>query len=59
MAKSEFDFNAWKAEFDLRMEQIFKDIAETKRIHDNWDEEREPRERHLHLVPAIEDDNDG
>jgi hypothetical protein len=48
----------WKAEFDLRMERIWQTLAESKRIHDSWDQEREPRERHLHLVPPLDDDDD-
>jgi hypothetical protein len=50
----------WKAEFDLTMEQIFKDIAETRRTMDEVEMMRgKPRPRHLHLVPPIEDDDDG
>jgi hypothetical protein len=58
MAKSEFDLSAWKAEFDLTMEQIFEKIAETSRIMDGVEEMRTGvRPRHLHLVPALEEDD--
>jgi hypothetical protein len=57
---SEWKAEEWKAEFDLTMEQIFKDIAETRRTMDDVEMMRgKPRPRHLHLVPPIEDDNDG
>jgi hypothetical protein len=57
---SEWKASEWKAKFDLTMERIFKDIAENRRILDEARAMRdEPRSRHLHLVPPIEDDNDG
>jgi hypothetical protein len=65
MARSEFDLSAWKAEFDLTMERIFKGIAETSRKMDEVEEMRHEQEaawsrpRHLHLVPPIEEDDDG
>jgi hypothetical protein len=57
--------STWKAEFDLTMEQIFKDIAETSRVMDGIEEMRHEqgaawsRPRHLHLVPPIEEADDG
>ena len=46
----------WKAEFDRTMEQIWQSIAETQRILDDDDE---PRDRHLSLVPPLEEGDDG
>jgi hypothetical protein len=46
-----------KVEFDATMEWIWATIAETREIIDEIRDE--PRERHLHLVPAIEERDDG
>ena len=46
----------WKAEFDSTMEGILKSIAEIERIRNGTDDE--PRDRHLILVPSLEESDD-
>ena len=61
MAKSEFD--ATMERIRASLDQTFRILAETKRIHDGWDAERAERRtgrrtRHLHLVPPLEEGDD-
>jgi hypothetical protein len=48
----------WKAEFDRTMERILESIAATERILDG-DDDGDDRDRHLSLVPPIEEGDDG
>jgi hypothetical protein len=62
------DPKGWKRGFDATMRGIFEGIAETSRKMDEVEKMRHeqeaawgwrPRPRHLHLVPPLEEDDDG